>query len=250
MLTRLASPCRTRRSAHRRRRAALLLEASEDGVGEGPVPAGGSAGGRAQHGRPQSVAGSVSRLGRALGRSGRRLRRAPRPRPRATATAKTKQSHRSGDQHAVHGPKVTVFRGLAAARAGRAVQRPSHDLLDFRRERPPSASSGPGQRPRRPVLAPQRRSGQARRRPSAAACPSGAIGQCAGIEVDLDIAAFQMPADELFGQRILDVALDGAAERPAPYERSLQVCSMIQSTTSEAQIQPDLRDRPGCRSAG
>ena len=42
----------------------------------------------------------------------------------------------------------------------------------------------------------------------------GTVGQLASIEIDVDVAAAQVSADELLGQRILDVALDGAAERP------------------------------------
>src|SRR5262245_34202856 len=41
----------------------------------------------------------------------------------------------------------------------------------------------------------------------------GAVGQLAGLEVDLDVAAVEVTPDELLGQRILDVALDGATKR-------------------------------------
>ena len=41
-----------------------------------------------------------------------------------------------------------------------------------------------------------------------------AVGQRPAIEVDLDFAALEVPADELLGQRILDIALNRAAEGP------------------------------------
>jgi hypothetical protein len=44
----------------------------------------------------------------------------------------------------------------------------------------------------------------------------GAVGERSGFKVHLDIAAMQMPADQLLGQRILDMALDGAAKRTGP----------------------------------
>src|SRR5436853_7002404 len=50
----------------------------------------------------------------------------------------------------------------------------------------------------------------------ASACrdlPGCSVGQLTTLQIYLDFAAPQMPADELFGQRILDVTLDGAAER-------------------------------------
>ena len=39
------------------------------------------------------------------------------------------------------------------------------------------------------------------------------VGQGAGVHVDLEFAALQVAADQLLGERILDVALDGAAQR-------------------------------------
>src|SRR5438105_2935205 len=41
-----------------------------------------------------------------------------------------------------------------------------------------------------------------------------AICELACVEIDLDLAAAQVAADQFFGQRILDVALDGAPQRP------------------------------------
>src|SRR5437867_12943740 len=41
-----------------------------------------------------------------------------------------------------------------------------------------------------------------------------AICELARVEIDLDLAAVQVAADQFFRQRILDVALDGAPQRP------------------------------------
>ena len=41
-----------------------------------------------------------------------------------------------------------------------------------------------------------------------------AVRQRPAIEVDLDLAALEVPTDELLGQRIFDVALNRAAEGP------------------------------------
>src|SRR5215203_1598524 len=43
-----------------------------------------------------------------------------------------------------------------------------------------------------------------------------AIRQDAGVQVDLDVAPFEVPADELLGERVFDVALDGTAQRSGP----------------------------------
>ena len=40
------------------------------------------------------------------------------------------------------------------------------------------------------------------------------VGKRAGLQVHLDVAAVQVAPNELFRQRILDIALDGAPERP------------------------------------
>src|SRR6188508_368333 len=40
-----------------------------------------------------------------------------------------------------------------------------------------------------------------------------AVRQLAALQVDLDVPSPEMPSDELLGKRILDIALDGAAER-------------------------------------
>src|SRR5436190_19034493 len=41
----------------------------------------------------------------------------------------------------------------------------------------------------------------------------GAVGERAGVEVDLDVSASQVAADELFGKRVFDVPLDRPAQR-------------------------------------
>src|SRR5262247_2501311 len=42
----------------------------------------------------------------------------------------------------------------------------------------------------------------------------GPVRELTGLHEDLDVAAAQMTSDEFFRERILDVALDRAAERP------------------------------------
>src|SRR6478736_8682300 len=42
----------------------------------------------------------------------------------------------------------------------------------------------------------------------------GPVSQNAGVEIDVDFPAPEVPANELFGQGILDVALNRPAERP------------------------------------
>ena len=46
----------------------------------------------------------------------------------------------------------------------------------------------------------------------------GPVGQRPGIHVDFELPALQIAADQLLGERILDVALDGAAQPKKPLE--------------------------------
>src|SRR5262245_64472 len=50
--------------------------------------------------------------------------------------------------------------------------------------------------------------------PTSLQLTSGTIGERAGVEVHLDVASPQVAADELLRERILDITLDGAAQRP------------------------------------
>ncbi len=47
--------------------------------------------------------------------------------------------------------------------------------------------------------------------PSRGQFTSRAVGQLTGIDEDVDLAVAQVAADQLFRQRVFDVALDGAA---------------------------------------
>ena len=47
----------------------------------------------------------------------------------------------------------------------------------------------------------------------------GPISQGAGVEIDVDFPAPEVPANELLGQRIFDVALEGAAQWLGNYHR-------------------------------
>jgi len=43
--------------------------------------------------------------------------------------------------------------------------------------------------------------------------PGGSISDHAAVEVYLDVAAFQLPSNELLGEGVFDELLDGPAER-------------------------------------
>src|SRR3954470_4357037 len=49
--------------------------------------------------------------------------------------------------------------------------------------------------------------------PSCLELASLTVGQRPGVDVDLDFSAAEMSANQLFGERVLDVALDGPAQR-------------------------------------
>ena len=131
---------------------------------------------------------------------------------------------------------------------------------------PPSGRKAQAYRPAWPVRGPQ--AGQclgtrnasdqftgsqtleARRRPGAAADPSASsdpVGQGAGVHVDLELAALEVAADQLLGERILDVALDGAAQRTRPVRAVLagQVDDPVDGLGASAGSSG--ADRPGWR---
>ena len=67
-----------------------------------------------------------------------------------------------------------------------------------------------------------------------------AIGQRPGVEIYLDLPALEVPADELLGERVLDVALDGAAQRPRPVRAVLARLLDDPVDHLGRQIEPDL----------
>src|SRR5262245_152998 len=94
-------------------------------------------------------------------------------------------------------------------------------LLDLRRPRPaagrgpahgPPLRTGPSRGNVRAGLA--RPSTQLGQPPALLGGSDGTVRQAAGIQIDLDVAALEVAADELFGERVFDVALDGPAQRP------------------------------------
>src|ERR1700737_2316752 len=95
-------------------------------------------------------------------------------------------------------------------------------------QRTPATAAGPARRAHKLYVRMEKTSGRGRRRHNlvsldalgqTAACrdlPGSTVGQLTAFQVHLDLSPPQMPANELFGERILDVTLDGAAERTCP----------------------------------
>src|SRR5918993_1185371 len=98
-----------------------------------------------------------------------------------------------------------VFRPAAARPAPPGGEAKAMSLLDFRRSTPPT-----GRRPRR---SPQAKAGLSQRT-AVLGNARGAVGEAPAFHVDLDLAALEVAANEFFGERILDVTLNGAAQRP------------------------------------
>jgi hypothetical protein len=92
----------------------------------------------------------------------------------------------------------------------------------------PATAAQPTKRAHKLYVRMEKTSGRGRRRHNlvsldalgqTAACrdlPGSTVGQLTAFQVHLDLSAPQMPANELFGEGILDVTLDGATERTCP----------------------------------
>ncbi len=185
------------------------------------------------------AAGALGRRAAPAGRSRRRRRRlrggVRRGRQQGHENC-PEQSHRS--------------RGKPAARHGQDVRcrDQAMSLLDFRRAGSHPVAVPPAERGAERSVQSASRPCHASRRP-ASALTDRAVREAPGVEVDLDVAALEVAADQLLRERILDVALDRAAERPGAVRAVL--AGLLDDPVDDvaAPARAGSCGPPGCRSA-